>query len=534
MAGSIVSTNSDAGGVAAKKGFFFQDHIAVRYLLKLLSDSSFIEIHCETKDDISALIYIDGEESVKHIQVKTTNSSKKWSTEEVNKSGIFRKQLSLDDASARATFQIISTREVGSSSVKYLILPYSQRTDPSARQTLINVLERANRGFLSPNGNGPAYWVDNCYWEVIKEVDAVRFRNANQIGEIASRFGFNLTTTQVAIIYDRLLVRATTASAASNRTEFPEKIFKKQSFEQDFRKILEEISKTGEPSKLPYAVEHVLSPFLTEIFFEKDSDLRTGHGLDIGVESKKLRVEGFSRYLKIWLPEFCLQASELSNLPTNHMAFFERIEKSTQRLKDIFSEKIDEILGNLALHACMRTHLRSEPIPCKLFYLTDTSKYKCFRNAHLVGSSQGQNQELWLGSSILTDKNFVDSIPECFEIIKNTLDPEFVKKERRVILDLFEPSHYSCSSITTMLEEQAPVDELMEVICVSILVIYRSSALDNIKDYKKLVAEEMQKNFECLKKDLPSELNKLKVYFFMIPAGDMINLRNQFEQKVMS
>ncbi|NEJ83025.1 DUF4297 domain-containing protein, partial [Rhizobium leguminosarum] len=44
---------SDAGGVKARQGFTFQDHIAASFLLALLSDPALLQVECETGDDIA-------------------------------------------------------------------------------------------------------------------------------------------------------------------------------------------------------------------------------------------------------------------------------------------------------------------------------------------------------------------------------------------------------------------------------------------------------------------------------------------------
>lgn len=42
----------EEGGPIARKGFNYQDEIAVSFLLDMMDDQSIIKIHCETHDDI--------------------------------------------------------------------------------------------------------------------------------------------------------------------------------------------------------------------------------------------------------------------------------------------------------------------------------------------------------------------------------------------------------------------------------------------------------------------------------------------------
>jgi hypothetical protein len=529
LSGVITSTSSDGGGVAAKKGFLFQDHIAVRHLLELLSDSTVMEVHCETRDDITVLQAFHGIEVVKNIQVKTTNNDKKWSTDELCESEIVPKQLELDNLEARSTFSIVSTRQLGSSSIKVLLYPPEQR-DEVKRKQLINKINKAHKNPQSPNGNGSGYWVDNCFWEVIQEIDALKHRNTNHINGIAVGLGYNLTTSQIETVYEKLLVSVIDAAAASNKTNFQDKVFKKKEFENRFHFFMSSVSSSGHPTKHPYVSPRSISPFLLTIFKKEDQELRTGHGLDIGIENKVFRVKEFVDHLQIWLPEFCLQASEISNLPTNQLEFMSKFQDAVKRIRDNFEEEIQEVLGNLTLHSCLRMTCESEPIPCKVFYLSDNKKYKSFRNSHIVnGSTQ---QELWLGSSIVSDKNFVELVPECFNLVKSILDPDFLKKERRVIVDLFEPSHYSCSDVADVLDKNVPIDELSKILCVSILVIYHSKELLNKSTYEEKIKEEMELNFEALISSLPPELANVNIYIFMIPAEDIEILCNEFDKRL--
>lgn len=529
MNGVVSSSNSDAGGVAAKKGFLYQDHIAVRYLLKLASDTTILEVQCETIDDISLKVHDGSGLHLRHIQVKTTDGTKKWSSEELCSSGIYEKQLKLDKAVIPAKFTIISTRDVGSSSVKVLVFPKNQR-DAQKRQALINVIKRHHKKLLSGNGNGAEYWVDNCQWEVIKELDSLKYKNRNSITEITSFLGFNLTSDQITYVYNDLLVSANEASSASNKTNFHDKIFEKESFEKYFLDLLKKAASIGSPTKHPYTGPDSIEPFLVDVFFDTDGELRTGHGLDIGLELKKWRVEEFLDHLLIWLPEFCLHASEISNIPANHLEYSRRIIKATRKIKDKFSAEIDEVIGNLTLHSCLRSSMKSEPIPCKVFYLNDDKDFKSFRNAHLV--KEGGLQELWVGNSIISNVSFKDTISDCFDVIKSTLDPSFLKKERQVIIDLFEPSHYSCTEITDAFKENAPIDKLLEVLCVTVLVIYNSQQFNHPDNYKKLIEEEMQENFSELINNVPDEVKSLKIYLFMIPAEDVGKLKKRFFEKL--
>jgi hypothetical protein len=59
---------NDAGGVAAKHGFIFQDCVAAYYVTQMLRDKTIQRVQCEVTDDID----IDCDDFGEFVQVKTT------------------------------------------------------------------------------------------------------------------------------------------------------------------------------------------------------------------------------------------------------------------------------------------------------------------------------------------------------------------------------------------------------------------------------------------------------------------------------
>ena len=59
----------EIGGVVARKGFTFQDHVAVGFLLDLLKYDDLREVWCESQDDVT-LIWSGSVEYVEFVQVK--------------------------------------------------------------------------------------------------------------------------------------------------------------------------------------------------------------------------------------------------------------------------------------------------------------------------------------------------------------------------------------------------------------------------------------------------------------------------------
>src|SRR5580698_750973 len=74
---------SDAGGVAARHGFKYQEHVAAQFVLAMIADERLICVECETADDILLIWNDSSNEFSEYVQVKTTENDKKWSQAEI-------------------------------------------------------------------------------------------------------------------------------------------------------------------------------------------------------------------------------------------------------------------------------------------------------------------------------------------------------------------------------------------------------------------------------------------------------------------
>lgn len=66
-----IPSPSNKGGPAARQGFKYQDHVAVAFIMKMLRDSTYLQVECETADDIVAVSENAGETVNEYIQVKS-------------------------------------------------------------------------------------------------------------------------------------------------------------------------------------------------------------------------------------------------------------------------------------------------------------------------------------------------------------------------------------------------------------------------------------------------------------------------------
>ena len=70
---------SNQGGVFARGGFDFQDHVAVGFCLDMLADASLKKVCCETHDDITLVWDTGNDDRIEFVQVKAVDLGQLWS-----------------------------------------------------------------------------------------------------------------------------------------------------------------------------------------------------------------------------------------------------------------------------------------------------------------------------------------------------------------------------------------------------------------------------------------------------------------------
>jgi Cap4 dsDNA endonuclease len=72
-------TPTEEGGVNAREGFHYQDHVAAELCCQMLQDVNLLEVCCETLDDVMLVWSIDGGEEFELVQVKNEQKDSLWS-----------------------------------------------------------------------------------------------------------------------------------------------------------------------------------------------------------------------------------------------------------------------------------------------------------------------------------------------------------------------------------------------------------------------------------------------------------------------
>lgn len=214
----------EVGGVIARQGFSYQDHVAVSLVLDLLTTTELSEVWCESQDDVTLLWARESGEEVEFVQVKASELDQLWTAALICKHdgsagrSLVEKSLANDRCNEPTSFRLITRWQV-KAELDVLMYPFedSART-AAANATLAHLLIGKLGDLKSEKANGIVYWVERTIWIVKGDQQAVSQDNLLRINALAYDFGFQVAPDQLEAIYGDLLglVRAAAEAPPGN------------------------------------------------------------------------------------------------------------------------------------------------------------------------------------------------------------------------------------------------------------------------------------------------------------------------------
>ncbi|MCT4710744.1 dsDNA nuclease domain-containing protein [Enterobacteriaceae bacterium H11S18] len=531
-----ITSVSDAGGPAARQGFKYQDHVAVSFIFKMLRDSNYSQVECETADDIVAVFQCAGQILNEYIQVKTTESDGKWNLKEITaldgtkaNSSLLHKSLKCDVRPGIARFRIVTKRDVAKI-LEGFKKEIDKRVLPDTTSARGVALCKKFKTVVSPQKRDFLYWAENFVWQVYGDVEALEAVNIKALSQLAEELGNRPNYTQLKAIYEEFLEIADKAATASVKTAAASKIIFRAPTLAHLRKLLDEADDKSMATSKPYKKRP--DPFLVEFHANtKDGLLHSFSGFDVRYALKKWRHENYAKHLIEWLPEFSLKASEIVNILAHNA------ETILARSISTFSESElprDRLIAELILHSILRSRQNSEPVACKVFYKS-AGKLSEFGNAHIV-QIPDQDDQLWLGLARLIKANDMDTtLEQIQEILDETISETVLSAEREIIISLREPLHHQpkADSFNQALHRNSPVDDMLNILCFPILLTYDSAALSSgwLADYVDNLKIEIETHFSMFTSELPENIKQVKVLIFLVPMESIEHLTKAFNAR---
>ncbi|MGE6069817.1 HamA C-terminal domain-containing protein [Klebsiella pneumoniae] len=531
-----ITSLSDAGGPAARQGFKYQDHVAVSFIFKMLQDSNYSQVECETADDIVAVFQCSGQIVNEYIQVKTTESDSKWNLNEITaldgtkaNSSLLHKSLKCDARPGIARFRIVTKRDVAKI-LDGFKKEIDKRVLPDTTTARGVALCKKFKTFVSPQKRDFLYWAENFVWQVYGDVEALEAVNIKALSQLAEGLGNRPNFTQLKAIYEEFLEIADKAATSSVKTAAASKIILRAPTLDHLKKLLEEADDMSTATSKPYK-KHP-DPFLVEFHTNaKESLLHSFSGFDVRYSLRKWRHENYAKHLVEWLPEFSLKASEIVNILAHNAETI--LARSISTFSDSELPR-DRLIAELILHSILRSRQHSEPVACKVFYKS-AGKLSEFGNAHIV-QMPDQDDQLWLGLARMIKADDMDTtLEQIREILDETISETVLSAEREIIISLREPLHHQpkADSFNQALHRNSPIDDMLNILCFPILLTYDSAALSSgwFVNYVDNLKKEIETHFSAFTSELSENIKQVKVLIFLVPMESIELLTKAFNAR---
>ncbi len=384
---------------------------------------------------------------------------------------------------------------------------------------------KKHKSFTSTNHRNLGHWAENLYWQVAGSGDGLERDCINKILRMCEAEGSIPAMAQAEAMYGELLSQVREASEADRATDGDKKSLSRTEIKRWWK---EELADIRAKSRLHIKVYTSLpEPFLTEITTcDEVAIARSMRGFDVEFDDGEWRSEALCDYLVDWLPEIAL--------PSHTLAQFDRFSARqllTKILDALKGRRIDDdmLLAEVLLHAVMRNHLKSEPVPCRLFNMEDGAA----TSAHIVFDDSGD--QLWLGRPhLLRADQHAEILTEITESLHVAVSSGILKSERRFIMTLREPRHARPSSIDRLFTDRAKIEDLRRAVRLPILLAYESPHLATgfYDSYLDDLIAEADQEYAKLKHMLPAALINISVHIFLVPVPNVDSLLSDFERAI--
>lgn len=530
----IGPTSTDAGGIAARRGFRVQDHVAARLALEMLRDPDIDQLECETGDDIILRRRHGGNIVNEYIQVKTTEADTKWNITELTArdksrkgSSVCEKSLLSDKFGDTAWFRFVTTRAVSTKLLPFL-QPRNERHGSSELDALVGSFRKRYSDVKSKSGLGLGEWAERMLWEVEGEERSLLARNLNEMLRLAAGRG---PTPAYQLMHDTYgsLVDKVRAMGDASTARPREKVWTRTDciawWEDRLSRMREAASSTVKVYQIASG-----SPFFSELARVDETEIKRAlYAFDVEYDDGQWRRSELIEHLLDWLPEMTLPASTLAGI--NHLTARQLPAQALKALDRHGLADIPQVVAAVMLHAILRHHFEAEPIACRIFFRIAGGVRTT--SAHIVQS--GDAEEIWLGrSKLITAATHHEVVDEVLGELRTALSRDVLVEEREIIVQLREPQHLRADRLGPVLDAMAKTSDLLRVLRLPVLIAYDSATLlpGFAHDYVERLRFEVDTEYSRIKSRLGGELDRVEVAIFLVPVECADTLGVEFEKRL--
>lgn len=525
---------SDAGGIAARRGFRIQDHVAARVALEMLQDPMVTQIECETGDDVVVRRNEAGLLINEYIQVKTTEKDSKWNIAELiardsgrKGSSVCEKSLLCDKHGDQAWFRLVTTRQVCTRLLPFT-LPRAKRSSNISFTGLVASFSRRYKDVKSASGRTLEDWSRCLLWEVEGDEQSLIARNTNALSKLAGGRGIHPAFHLINETYQRLVkkVRAMGDEPSSN----PEgKVWSRSDCLAWWEEQLHEMRQAGTAAVKVYQISDA-PQFFSELRTVDDSEIKRAlYAYDVEYDGRIWRKRELIEHLLDWLPEVALSPRVLASY--NHLSARRLPGEALKALDRRGPTDMPQLIAALILHAILRHHFGAEPIACRIFFSIGGTMRST--SAHIVPLTTGD--EIWLGRShLVTASNHHTVVSEVLSELRTALTRDVLHEERDIIIQLREPRHLRADNLDGILKSTGKTSDLLKVIRLPVLVAYDSDTLQAGFNaaYINLLQREVEDEYDRVKRQIGDELSNVQVSLFLVPIECAATLARDFEKQL--
>lgn len=281
---------AEEGGPTARSGFTYQDEVAVGFVIEMLKNPGLTKIHCETHDDILLVWAASEGPLAEFVQVKSGELNKLWSIADLCRRddgavgrSIYEVSLARDAYRELSAFRIVTLRPVVGE-LEFLTFPCGSpgREPTNARVTQAKAeIDTRCPGAKSTKGNGTAFWLERCYWDVRHDKQAIERANQLALLRLAAEEKRNLLPEQVDSVLEDLRVRVRDAGDAKWEPDRVKKILARTQLRAWWEQRADELRSGAGAAAGGKLVEKLRSAGISEEIIELAIDLRRDYAAAI-------------------------------------------------------------------------------------------------------------------------------------------------------------------------------------------------------------------------------------------------------------
>ncbi|HHT2393879.1 TPA: HamA C-terminal domain-containing protein, partial [Enterobacter kobei] len=295
------------------------------------------------------------------------------------------------------------------------------------------------------------------------------------------------------------------------------------------QRVEDDQSRSGRKIYVKRDLPHILTPFRAPL--ASVCAKRKGQVLHQQYSLKKYRYKYIADNVCQWLDEVFLRPKEMSDIHKLTL-----IEKRERLKNSVFKSlnDVSEFLGRVLLHATIRQHHQSQPIPCML-YVEKAGAEKILENVHIVRRDP-EGDQLWIGfSELVTDIDIAVRLPELRDRLYEDIS-DCIDTARRKILDIKDDNYLLRHDIDEILDGSQPFDAHLDRFTFVLFVGYDSRLLTEPETpgFEGDLEKETTALFEKFAADLieDSPFANLCIHVFIYPAPSLERLTQLVDEKV--